>query len=137
MQWLQVRSSGAEPASCWHLAGIAAAVVTWLVWPTSPGILYGADKARNACSALGQSSPDCLAHAMNAIDASNLCLVAHRPLDPDHGAARSPVQDRSLGRNPRRAGRMPARYPLPEAAAPPLRVPFSVPSKRAPAADVW
>ena len=41
VQWWQVRSSQAEPASWWHLAGIAAAVVTWLVWPTVPGPLAG------------------------------------------------------------------------------------------------
>src|ERR1700722_3261614 len=31
VQWLQVRSSNAEPASWWHLGGIAAAAFAWLV----------------------------------------------------------------------------------------------------------
>jgi len=74
VQWQQVRSSGADRASWWHLTGIAAAVFTWQVWPTSPGILSGAGSARSACNALGQSSPatDCLARATHAMDAKNL-----------------------------------------------------------------
>lgn len=74
VQWLQVRRSGADRASWWHLAGIAAAVVTWQAWPTSPGILYGAASARKACNALGQPSQatDCLTRAIQAMDAKNL-----------------------------------------------------------------
>ena len=72
VQWLQVRSSGADRASWWHLAGIAAAVVAWQAWPTSPGILYGTGSARDACNALGQASRDCLARATYAMDAKNL-----------------------------------------------------------------
>jgi Domain of unknown function (DUF1707) len=34
VQWRQVRSRGVEPASRWHLTGIAAAALTWLLWPT-------------------------------------------------------------------------------------------------------
>jgi hypothetical protein len=41
VQWWQVRSWGAEPASWWHLGGVAAAALTWLVWPTVPGALAG------------------------------------------------------------------------------------------------
>jgi hypothetical protein len=41
VQWWQVRSWGAEPASWWHLAGVAAAALTWLVWPMAPGALAG------------------------------------------------------------------------------------------------
>ena len=33
VQWWQVRSSAAEPASWWHLGGIAAAALTWVLWP--------------------------------------------------------------------------------------------------------
>jgi hypothetical protein len=74
VQWQQVRTSGADRTSWWHLAGIAAAVVTWQAWPTSPGVLYGTASARNACHALGQSTraTDCLARAIDAMDAKNL-----------------------------------------------------------------
>ena len=41
VQWWQVRSSGAEPTSWWHLGGIAAAAITWLLWPTVPSALQG------------------------------------------------------------------------------------------------
>lgn len=41
MQWWQVRSWGAEPSSWWHLAGTAAATLTWLLWPMVPGALAG------------------------------------------------------------------------------------------------
>jgi hypothetical protein len=41
VQWWQVSSSGAEPASWWHLGGVAAAALTWLLWPTVPGALAG------------------------------------------------------------------------------------------------
>ena len=73
-QWQQVRSSGVEPTSWWHLTGIAAAVITWLVWPTSPGVLYGVGGARNTCLALGNPSPaaECLTRATQVIDAKNL-----------------------------------------------------------------
>jgi hypothetical protein len=40
VQWRQVRSWGAGPASWWHLGGIAAGVLTWLLWPV-PGTLTG------------------------------------------------------------------------------------------------
>ncbi len=48
--------------------------VTWLVWPTSPGVLYGVGGARNTCLALGNPSPaaECLTRATQAIDAKNL-----------------------------------------------------------------
>lgn len=37
VQWWQVRSSsGAEPASWWHLGGIAAALLIWRIFPTVP-----------------------------------------------------------------------------------------------------
>jgi hypothetical protein len=58
VQWWQVRSWGAEPASWWHLAGVAAAALTWLVWPMAPGALAGtraaeAEYLRSAAQALG------------------------------------------------------------------------------------
>jgi hypothetical protein len=71
LQWLQVRSSNAEPASWWHLGGIAAATFAWLVYPTSPGILYGIANARDACAALlgsPSTAPGCLARAASAMD---------------------------------------------------------------------
>jgi hypothetical protein len=41
VQWWQVRSAGAEPANWWHLGGIAAALLTWGLWPTVPAALAG------------------------------------------------------------------------------------------------
>jgi hypothetical protein len=74
VQWQQVRTASADRANWWHLAGIAAAVVTWQAWPTSPGVLYGAASARKACNALGQSvqATDCLPRAIHAMDAKTL-----------------------------------------------------------------
>jgi hypothetical protein len=75
VQWQQVRSSGTEPASWWHLAGIAAALFTWLVYPTTPGVLYGVSNARQACIILlgkPKLPPECLSRAASAIDGSNL-----------------------------------------------------------------
>jgi hypothetical protein len=74
VQWRQVRSSGAEPASWWHLAGIGAALVVWLAWPTTPGAIYGVTSARQACLILISKIPttECLARATRAMDSSNL-----------------------------------------------------------------
>lgn len=79
MQWWQVRSSQAEPAPWWHLAGTAAAVLTWLVWPTVPGPLTGttavagANSARAFCSVLpGTAASDCLHRTAQAFDNHNL-----------------------------------------------------------------
>jgi hypothetical protein len=74
-QWWQVRSSQAESAPWWHLAGIAAAVFTWLVWPTVPGPLTGTtavartDSAQAFCSVLpGTAASDCLRRTAQAFD---------------------------------------------------------------------
>jgi len=75
VQFQQARSCGAEPASWWHLAGVAAAAFTWVVWPTHPGVLYGVGSARRACIVLqGKPRPtaDCLARAAHAIDSGNI-----------------------------------------------------------------
>lgn len=75
VQWQQMRSSGTESPSRWHLVGIAAALVVWLAWPTSPGLLYGVDSARQACNILlGRPvpPPDCLARVTHALDSGNL-----------------------------------------------------------------
>jgi len=74
-QWLQVRSCGAEPASWWHLGGIGAAVIVWLAYPTTPGVLYATDTARQACNILlarPVPPPECLVRATQAMDNSNL-----------------------------------------------------------------
>ncbi len=68
VQWWQVRSSGAEPASWWHMAGIAAALFAWLVWPTAPGVLAAAGSARAACILLNHPTPECLRRATHAMD---------------------------------------------------------------------
>ena len=39
VQWWQVRWWRADRPSRWHLAGVAAAAVTWLLWPMVPGML--------------------------------------------------------------------------------------------------
>lgn len=73
VQWQQVRSSGAEPASWWHLAAIAPAVFTWLVWPTAPGVLAPAGNARAACIILvSQPTPEYLSRAAHAMDNRSL-----------------------------------------------------------------
>lgn len=79
-QWWQVRWCGAEPANWWHLAGIAAALVTWVIWPTKPGALGGASSAPAACEDMGITSvPGCLQRAAQALDWHNLtwwCTLA-------------------------------------------------------------
>jgi len=72
VQWWQVRSSGAERASWWHLAGIAAAVFVWLGYPTTPGILAEVSNARDACYSLYWPTPGCLSRVTQAMDNHNL-----------------------------------------------------------------
>ena len=69
VQWWQVRSAKAEPASWWHLGGVAGALFTWIVYPTVPGRLAGAGNATQACYVLhGNVTPDCLHRAAQAMD---------------------------------------------------------------------
>jgi hypothetical protein len=73
LQWWQVRSSGAEPASWWHLLGPALAAVTWLIFPTAPGVLGGVGNAAGACAALPTTNTAaCLPVAAQAYDGHNL-----------------------------------------------------------------
>jgi hypothetical protein len=74
VQWWQSHSSGAEPASWWHLGAVAAALFAWLIWPTAPGVLGGATgSAQAACNALPTTqTARCLTLAAGAIDAHNL-----------------------------------------------------------------
>jgi hypothetical protein len=67
-QWWQVRSSGVERASWWHLAGIAVALLAWGLWPTRPGVLDGSGNAASVCRALGAYAPLCLPRAAQAVD---------------------------------------------------------------------
>ncbi len=73
VQWWQVRSSGAEPTSWWHLGGIAAAAITWLLWPTVPSALQGTGvpggmpKGHGFCYILPNPAP-CLHRAAQAAD---------------------------------------------------------------------
>ena len=71
-QWWQVRSSGAERAAWWHMAGIAAGLFTWLVFPTTPGILVTDKNARAACYSLYQPTSACLSRAAQAMDGHDL-----------------------------------------------------------------
>lgn len=75
VQWWQVRSSGAEPAGWWHLGGIAAALLTWGLWPTVPGALAGsgvpggAGGGHSFCDVLpAPEVPSCLYRAAQAAD---------------------------------------------------------------------
>jgi hypothetical protein len=58
VQWWQVTSTGAERAPWWHLAGVAAAIITRVIWPTVPGPLTptttvtGSNNARAFCNVL-------------------------------------------------------------------------------------
>jgi hypothetical protein len=74
VQWWQARSAGAEPASWWHLAGVAVALFAWLIWPTVPSALAGADgTAQAACKTLPTTqTAQCLPLAARALDAHNL-----------------------------------------------------------------
>jgi hypothetical protein len=74
VQWLQSWAIAAAPASWWHLGGIAAALLIWLVYPTvPPGVLEGAGNARQACSVMQQPvTSDCLRRAAQAMDNHNL-----------------------------------------------------------------
>jgi hypothetical protein len=72
VQWWQVRSSGAERASWWHLAGIAAAVFVWLLYPTIPGVLATDSSARDACYSLSYPTPGCLSRVSQAMAGHNL-----------------------------------------------------------------
>jgi len=84
VQWWQVRSWGAEPASWWHLAGIAAAVLTWVLWPTVPGALAGtwalpgASSSRAFCHVLPTAADeaDCLRRMAQAVDSHDLAWLA-------------------------------------------------------------
>ncbi len=73
VQWWQVRSSGAERPSWWHLGGVAAAAVTWLLWPTVPGALTGTGvpggmaQGHGFCYILPNPAP-CLHRAAQAAD---------------------------------------------------------------------
>ena len=73
-QWWQVRSAAADPAPWWHLAGIAVAVVTWLLWQTAPGVLGAANgSAQAACTSLPTTrTSDCLHRAAQAFDSHNI-----------------------------------------------------------------
>lgn len=79
VQWRQARSAQAEPASWGHLAGIAAGLFTWLLWPTVPGALSGtttltgADSGRSFCYSLpGTAASDCLRRTAQAFDHHDL-----------------------------------------------------------------
>jgi hypothetical protein len=74
VQWWQVTSSGAERTPWWHLAGVAAAIIIWLVWPTVPGPLAGTTavtgRATRGRSAMSCRAPPC----------PTACAAPRRPL---------------------------------------------------------
>jgi hypothetical protein len=71
VQWWQVRWWRAELASWWHLAGVAAAALTWLMWPMVPGALAGTGTL--ACT--GRSQAFCYA-APGTAQAAHLSSLA-------------------------------------------------------------
>ena len=75
VQWRQVRSSAAEPASWWHLTAAAAAAVIWLVWPTVPGPLADA----TATAGTGGGRAFCAVLPTAAMVAA-ACAAPHRPM---------------------------------------------------------
>jgi hypothetical protein len=83
VQWWQVRSWGAEPASRWHLAGIAAAALIWLLWPAVPGALAGTRAL--PCT----SSSQAICHVLPTAEADYLRRVAQA--FGDHGIALWPA----------------------------------------------
>jgi hypothetical protein len=73
VQWWQVRSSGSEPASWWHLGGVAAAALVWLLWPTIPGALSDTNNGQISCAPLpAPMASECLHRAAQAFDNHNL-----------------------------------------------------------------
>ena len=81
VQWWQVRSSGAEPASWWHLGGPAAGLLIWVLWPTVPGPLSGTttvsgtSPGQAVCSVLPATAvADCLRRTAQAYDHHNLAF---------------------------------------------------------------
>lgn len=72
VQWYQVRSSDADPASWWHLTGIALALFSWISWPITPGILSTVSSASDACSVLYTATPSCVARVTAATHNSHL-----------------------------------------------------------------
>lgn len=81
VQWWQVRSSGAEPASWWHLGGPAAGLLIWVLWPTVPGPLSstttvsGMSPGQAVCSILPATAvADCLRRTAQAYDHHNLAF---------------------------------------------------------------
>ena len=80
VQWWQVRSWGAEPASRWHLAGIAAAALIWLLWP---GALAGTRAL--PCT----SSSQAICHVLPTAEADYVRRVAQA--FGDHGIALWPT----------------------------------------------
>lgn len=79
VQRLQVRAAAAEAASWWHLGGVVAAALIWLLWPTVPGaltgttVLTGPNSGRSFCYALqAGAATDCLRRTAHAFDNHNL-----------------------------------------------------------------
>ncbi len=69
VQWWQVRASAAEPANWWHLSGVVAAAVLWLLFPNAPTALAGMRNALAACRALPvPPASDCVPRAAQAFD---------------------------------------------------------------------
>jgi hypothetical protein len=71
-QWWQVRSSGSDLTSWWHLVGVGAALFTWLVWPTTPTALIPIANAHDACVMMYTATPGCIARVTAAMTGSHI-----------------------------------------------------------------
>lgn len=68
VQWWQMHSPEAELASWWHLTGIAAGLLIWLVYPTTPDLLKPARTAQETCFFLqAHVTQGCLRDAADAM----------------------------------------------------------------------
>ncbi len=71
-QWWQVGPNGPDPASWWHLAAVAPALFTWLVWPITPTALLPIANAHDACVMMYTATPGCVARATAAMNGSHI-----------------------------------------------------------------
>jgi hypothetical protein len=73
VQWWQVRATGSDPASWWHLAGIAVALCLWFLAPRTPQPLSASHNAVSACLTLPvPAHSDCLSRAAQAFDYASI-----------------------------------------------------------------
>ena len=72
VQWVQMRSFRDERPGWWHLAAIALALFTWVVWPVTPSSLLPIHNAADACTMIYTATPECVARASTAMTSSDV-----------------------------------------------------------------